>query len=114
MDACLKGVHEADLFVGIIAHRYGWEPDGKKSITEMEYDEAKNNDIGCLMFQIDSALPIHQDRDYDPGPDRWKKQEKLAAFEKKFSKDQMPTPFKETTLQAKVLEPLETTTGIGT
>ncbi|MCP3690410.1 MAG: DUF4062 domain-containing protein, partial [Gammaproteobacteria bacterium] len=49
-DVCLKYVAEADLFVGIIARCYGWEPDGDKSITEMEYDAAKAAGKDCLMF----------------------------------------------------------------
>ena len=66
---CLRYAREADVLVGIVAWRYGWEPDGKKSITEMEYDAAKER----LMFQLDPDLEVKPDRDFDPGPDRWKK-----------------------------------------
>ena len=52
VEECLKSAEEADVLVGIIAWRYGWEPDGKKSITEMEYDAAKER----LMFQLDPNL----------------------------------------------------------
>ena len=103
VEECLKCVREADLLVGIIAWRYGWEPDGKKSITEMEYDAAKEP----LMFQLDPSLPIDREKDFDPGPMRWKKQDKLEAFIKKFSDDQMPTFFRENTLQTKVLTALQ-------
>ena len=58
------------------------------------------------MFLIDPSLPVYQDKDYDPGPDRCKKQEKLDAFKERFSKDQMPAYFNETTLQAKVFASL--------
>jgi len=102
-EECLKYVREADLLVGIIAWRYGWEPDGKKSITEMEYDAAKER----LVFQLDPSLPIDREKDFDLGSERWKKQEKLEKFIKKFSADQMPTHFKETTLQTKVLAALQ-------
>lgn len=40
IDHCQKEVGTADLFVGVIGLRRGWEPDGdnqKRSITEMEY-----------------------------------------------------------------------------
>ncbi|MCP4117043.1 MAG: SUMF1/EgtB/PvdO family nonheme iron enzyme [Desulfobacteraceae bacterium] len=97
--ACLKYVKEADLLVGIIAWRYGWEPDGEKSITEMEYDAAKER----LMFLLDPELPVNPETDFDPGEEIWKKQEKLAAFKKRFSNDQMPALFNESTLQSKVL-----------
>lgn len=29
VEECLRYAREADVLVGIIAHRYGWEPDGK-------------------------------------------------------------------------------------
>jgi hypothetical protein len=103
VDMCIKYAKEADLLVGIIGHRYGWEPYGKKSITEMEYDVAKER----LMFQIDPLVPVIPDIDFDKGSDRWDKQKKLDAFKKKFSKDQMPTYFTENTLQAKVLHALK-------
>jgi hypothetical protein len=58
VEECVRLAAEADLLVGIIALRYGWEPDGQKSITEMEYDAAWER----LMFQIDPVLNprIHQ------------------------------------------------------
>ena len=35
--ASMKLVDEADIYVGVFAHRYGYVPEGhKKSITEME------------------------------------------------------------------------------
>jgi len=104
-EECLCFAREADLLVGIIAWRYGWEPDGNKSITEMEYDAAKQR----LMFIIDPTLPVNPEKDFDPGPERWKKQEKLEAFKERIRKDQMPALFTETTLQAKVLAALVTT-----
>ena len=89
--------------MGIIAWRYGWEPDGEeKSITEMEYDAAGER----LMFLLDRDLPLNPEKDFDPGPDRWKKQEKLAAFINRFSKDQLPAYFSETSLGQKVLDSL--------
>lgn len=103
VEECLRYVQEADLLVGIIAWRYGWEPEGKQSITEMEYDAAKER----LMFQLDPSLPVNPDHDFDPGPERWDKQKKLDAFKQRMAKDQMPTLFNETTLQAKVLQALQ-------
>ncbi|MDR4504091.1 MAG: SUMF1/EgtB/PvdO family nonheme iron enzyme [Candidatus Scalindua sp.] len=102
VEECLRHAREADVLVGIIAHRYGWEPDGMKSITEMEYDAVKER----LMFLIDPELPVNQQKDYDEGSDKWKKQEKLEAFKQKISRDQIPAVFNETTLGAKVLDSL--------
>ncbi|MGA1876032.1 MAG: DUF4062 domain-containing protein, partial [bacterium] len=101
-EECVAMAGEADVLVGIIAHRYGWEPDGRKSITEMEYDAAKER----LMFLIDPNLPVRPDQDFDQGPDKWKKQQKLEAFKQRISADQMPAHFNETNLGAKVLHAL--------
>ena len=94
---------EADVLVGIIAWRYGWEPDGKKSITEMEYDAAKER----LMFQLDPSLSVNPEEDFDQDEDKWDKQKKMEKFKRRFSKDQMPAYFNQTTLQAKVLYSLQ-------
>jgi hypothetical protein len=76
--------------VGIIAWRYGWIPKKRiKSITEMEYDAAKEG----LMFLLNPELPVNPEKDFDPEPDRWDKQKRLAAFKKRFSQRQMPALF---------------------
>ena len=42
VEECERQARECNLYVGIIAHRYGWIPEGESiSITEMEYDAAK-------------------------------------------------------------------------
>ncbi len=44
-DFCAKNARSADMFVGLIGLRRGWEPDGdneKRSITEMEHDWARD------------------------------------------------------------------------
>lgn len=105
-EECLRLVKEADVFVGIIARKYGWEPDAEKSITEMEYDAAKASEIDCLMFKIDPALPVNIEHDFDSSPDKWDKQKKLENFINRFSDDQMPALFKETTLYGVVIQSL--------
>jgi hypothetical protein len=63
VEKCRQYAKEADVLVGIIAWRYGWEPEGQdKSITEIEYDAATER----LMFLIDPSLPVNPDQDYDP------------------------------------------------
>ena len=85
VEECLRHAREADLLVGIIARRYGWIPEGSDvSITEMEYDAARER----LMFLLDSSLPFKEE-DFDPGPERWKKQAKLEPSKRR-SHDQMP------------------------
>jgi formylglycine-generating enzyme required for sulfatase activity len=104
VEECLRYAGEADVLVGIIAWRYGWIPENcEKSITEMEYDAAKER----LMFVLDSALPVNPENDYDPKPERWTRQAKLDAFKERMSKDQMQALFNEKTLQAKVLTALQ-------
>ncbi len=51
VEFCRKKAREADMFVGLIGFRRGWEPDGdedKRSITEMEHDWAR--DAGCSRY----------------------------------------------------------------
>ena len=87
VEECLRCAREADVLVGIIAWRYGWVPeDSEISITEMEYDAAKER----LMFVLDPSLSVNPEKDFDEEPDRWDKQKKLAAFKKRISADQMP------------------------
>src|SRR5262245_51900085 len=44
----------ADIFVGIIAQRYGYVPENaSKSVTEQEYDEAVRLRVPRLMYLVD-------------------------------------------------------------
>jgi hypothetical protein len=104
---CERYARDCDIYVGVIAHRYGWIPDGKQvSITELEYDAAREAERPPLMFEIESGRPVDIDQEFDPEPERWDKQKLLAAFKAKYRKDQMPTPFKDTSLGTKVLHAL--------
>ncbi len=49
---------EASLYIGILAHRYGWQPPehGGKSITQLEYELAEAFQLPILIFMIDSQL----------------------------------------------------------
>ncbi len=103
VDECLRYAREADVLVGIIAWCYGWIPeDSDTSITEMEYDAARER----LMFVPQSTV-FDSEKDCDPGPEKWIKQDKLAAFKARLSLDQMPARFTETNLGAKVLKALQ-------
>lgn len=51
LDFCLGKVDQADIFIGIYAHRYGWVPPGQdRSITELEYDRAVERRIPRYLF----------------------------------------------------------------
>jgi hypothetical protein len=51
INTALKMVDEADIYLGIFAFRYGYIPDGHEiSITEMEYDRAREREMERLIF----------------------------------------------------------------
>lgn len=52
-------VNQASIYVGVFAHRYGYVPPGEEiSITEMEYNRAKERHIERLIFIIGDDHPI--------------------------------------------------------
>jgi len=89
-ETCVELAAEADLLLGIVAWRYGWEPEGReRSITELEYDAARER----LMFVIDDRARVNPAVDFDPGPDRALKFVKLERFKAKIDKDVMAVRF---------------------
>jgi hypothetical protein len=57
--ASLQMVDEADIYLGIFAHRYGYVPQGHAiSVTEMEYQRTVEREIPRLIFVMDKAHPI--------------------------------------------------------
>ncbi|MEM8557456.1 MAG: DUF4062 domain-containing protein [Bacteroidota bacterium] len=76
VDVSLAMVDEADVYVGVFAHRYGYVPEGyDRSITEMEYRRAIENGIPVLIFLIGDNVPVLP-KDFDTG----KGAEKLHAL----------------------------------
>jgi len=68
----LKMVDEADIYVGVFAHRYGYVPEEHNpqriSITEMEYLRAVERDIPRLIFLMHDDHPVKaSDVDKDEG-----------------------------------------------
>ncbi|MBI3822615.1 MAG: TIR domain-containing protein [Planctomycetes bacterium] len=59
---------QCDVYVGIFAWRYGWIPPGEdRSITELEYREARRLGIPTLIFLLDEAAPWQPEHiDTDP------------------------------------------------
>lgn len=59
IELCKNKLAEAEIFLGIYAHRYGWCPPGynDKSITELEYDWATERGIRRFCFVVDAAYP---------------------------------------------------------
>ena len=61
VDYCCGRARTADLFVGLIGMRRGWEPHGdnvKRSITEMEYDSAKDAGRGPYLWVSPDDFPV--------------------------------------------------------
>lgn len=106
-DLCVHRVGEADVFVGILAWRYGWTPEGEdKSITELEYDEAGRLGIPRLMFLIDQPLERVQVATEFDADDRWGKQVRLDAFKRRAREEQTALPFQDADLRTVVLQAL--------
>src|SRR5437660_12785050 len=56
----LRMVDEAEIYLGIFAHRYGHVPAGHDiSITEMEYDRAVERGIPRLVFLMHEDCELH-------------------------------------------------------
>ncbi|GEM_PF-1087494 len=69
VNVCKRKVEQAEIYLGIFAHRYGWRPDGydNKSITELEYDWAEHviwqgKPIPRLCFILNDEYPWPADR----------------------------------------------------
>ncbi len=61
MEFCRKQAQNADMFVGLIGLRRGWEPDGdneKRSITEMEHDWARDAGRPRYLWVAPDDFPV--------------------------------------------------------
>ena len=53
IQASLALVNDADIYIGVFAYRYGYQPIGHEiSITEMEYNRAVERGIPCFVFTM--------------------------------------------------------------
>src|SRR5690606_15620552 len=50
LTACLEKVKESDIYILILGGRYGWQPENKESITELEYQTALACKLSILVF----------------------------------------------------------------
>jgi uncharacterized protein DUF4062/NB-ARC domain-containing protein len=75
-----RKVDEADVYVGIYAHRYGYiEPGYDKSVTEVEFDYAGQRKIERLCFVIDPQVP------WPPDAIDYKNHERLEQFKSRLT-----------------------------
>jgi len=50
LTTCINKVKESDIFILILGGPYGWQPYGKESITELEYQTAKKINVPIIAF----------------------------------------------------------------
>ncbi len=85
LDQCLNDIRDCDIFVGIYAFRYGFIPDGhNKSITHLEFEEARKENKTLLLFLINEDVPLpkkHIDDD----------QAKIKEFREVISRERVVT-----------------------
>ena len=85
IQASLAMVDEADIYVGLFAHRYGYIAEGHDtSITHMEYDRAVKRSIPCLIFLISDDVPVLP-KDIDRGESL----DKLDALKETLKKERV-------------------------
>lgn len=59
VDVSLRNVDEADLFILLVGHRYGFVPEGyDKSITHLEFERALERRIPILAFFLSDEAPV--------------------------------------------------------
>lgn len=96
ISASIALVNEADIYVGVFAHRYGYVPRENNpqqiSITEMEYSRAVERKIPRLIFIIDNAHPLADFtiNDIETGENAMK----LAQFKKRVEAEKVVAFFK--------------------
>src|SRR5262249_32275984 len=83
-------VDQAELYVGIFAHRYGYVPAADdRSVTEMEYDRARARGLPCLIYLMHEDHPLKAS-DVEIGPGA----EKLQRFKERLGKSHVAGFFK--------------------
>src|SRR5436309_3560817 len=61
--ASLAQLDKARVYVGVFAHRYGYIEHGyDRSVTECEFDHAKQLGLDCLCFLVDDKVAWPDDR----------------------------------------------------
>ncbi len=89
----MREVGKADIFIGIVAMRYGYVPaNHEKSVTEQEYDEAVKLGLPRLMYLLD---PEYEDWPTEP-PYVDQEPEKAAlleAFKKRIEQNEVRSLF---------------------
>jgi len=89
LDVCLKEAKESNIFICIVAWRYGSiDKRTGKSITQLEYETAYQRKIPCLVFLLDDNLPWSA-----KFIDKGEQGEKLLKFREMLRKNHTPKYF---------------------
>ncbi len=85
LERCLADVRRCDIYVGLFGWRYGYVPPGRsRSITELEFREAKQEKKPCLIFMQNNDLkprPVNrEDRQRIEELRAWLGKRYLASF----------------------------------
>ena len=99
----IRLIDEADIYLGVFAHRYGYVPKGHNiSITEMEYNRAVERGIPRLIFFMHEDHPIKAS-DVETGEGAVK----LKAFKDRIATERVANFFKSSAeLRANVIDSL--------
>lgn len=88
--ASLRMVDEADIYLGLVARRYGYVPqEHSRSITEMEYDRAVERGIPRLVFLMHDEHPLTI-KDVETG----EVAQKVEAFRARLATERVASFFK--------------------
>ncbi len=94
---CLADVAKSDIYVGLLGWRYGYIPEQanpqRKSITELEYDEAGNAGLSRLMFLADGKAPW-PDEFRDAATGEGEKGQRIAHFRSVIEKATLVSHFR--------------------
>jgi CheY-like chemotaxis protein len=90
--ACIEEISDSDALIGIYAHRYGYVPAGQsKSITEQEFDAAKEQNKPTFCFVADEEYPWPP-KHIDTEPGRTRLREFLQRLRETVVTDSFTTP----------------------
>jgi GTPase SAR1 family protein len=90
LDELLGKVNEADLYLCVLAHRYGFIPEGSDlSVTELEFNRSLQREIPRLVFLMDDEHPVKLS-DVDSGEPA----ERLRAFRERCRREAIVAMYK--------------------
>jgi hypothetical protein len=91
LDRCLRDVRSCHAYVGIVAWKYGYRPQGgQKSITQLEYEEAAAHKIPRYVFLL------HDDAPWPPTRMPYEEQPPIKAFRDMLRSELLISYFRDT------------------